>query len=58
MSITVRDCLSLPSLASARVVAGYQGLDSVVKAISVIEFDDYEDAYDAFLDDEDVWDDY
>ena len=22
------------------------------------EFDDYEDAYDAFLDDEDAWDDY
>ena len=50
MSITVRDCLSLPSLASARVVAGYQGLDSVVKAISVIEFDDYED--DFFVPDE------
>ena len=50
MSITVRDCLSLPSLSAAKLVAGHQGLDSVVKTISVIEFDDYED--DFFVPDE------
>ena len=45
MSITVRDCLNLPSLSSARLVAGHQGLDSIVTTISVIEFDDYEDDF-------------
>ena len=50
MSITVRDCLSLPSLRAAKLVAGHQGLDSIVKTISVIEFDDYED--DFFVPDE------
>lgn len=50
MSITVRDCLNLPSLAAARLVAGHQGLDSIVKTISVIEFDDYKD--DFFVPDE------
>lgn len=50
MSITVRDCLNLPSLSAARLVAGHQGLDSIVRTISVIEFDDYED--DFFVPDE------
>lgn len=45
MSITVRDCLNLPSLSAARLVAGHQGLDNVVTTISVIEFDDYEDDF-------------
>ena len=50
MSITVRDCLNLPSLSSAKLVAGHQGLDRVVKTVSVIEFDDYKD--DFFVPDE------
>lgn len=45
MSITVRDCLNLPSLSAAKLVAGHQGLDSVVSTISVIEFDDYMDDF-------------
>ena len=45
MSITVRDCLNLPSLSAARLVAGHQGLDNVVTTISVIEFDDYKDDF-------------
>lgn len=50
MSVTVRDCLNLPSLSSAKLVAGHRGLGSTVKNISVIEFDDYED--DFFVPDE------
>ena len=45
MSITVRDCLNLPSLSAGKLVAGHQGLDSVVNTISVIEFDNYEDDF-------------
>jgi DNA-binding PucR family transcriptional regulator len=45
MSVTVRDCLNLPSLSAARLVAGHKGLGSIVKTISVIEFDDYEDDF-------------
>ena len=45
MSITVRDCLNLPSLSTARLVAGHQGLDNIVTTISVIEFDDYKDDF-------------
>jgi transcriptional regulator, pucR family len=45
MSITVRDCLSLPSLSSGKVVAGERGLDSIVTSVSVLEFDDYEDNF-------------
>ena len=33
------------SLKAARLVAGHQGLDSIVTTISVIEFDDYEDDF-------------
>lgn len=45
MSITVRDCFNLPSLSAAKLVAGHQGLDSIVKTISVTEFDDYGDDF-------------
>lgn len=45
MSITVKDCLNLPALSTARLVAGHQGLDNIVTTISVIEFDDYEDDF-------------
>lgn len=45
MSITVRDCLNLPSLSAAKLVAGHQGLDQIVNTISVIEFDDYRDDF-------------
>lgn len=40
MSITVRDCLKLPSLSLGKVIAGHKGLDSIVTAVSVLEFDD------------------
>ena len=45
MSVTVRDCLNLPSLNSGKVVAGEKGLDSIVASVSVLEFDDYEDNF-------------
>lgn len=38
MSITVRDCLRLPSLRLGNVIAGAQGLDKIVSSISVVEF--------------------
>lgn len=38
MSITVRDCLNLPSLSFAKVVAGSEGLDKIVTSVSVSEF--------------------
>lgn len=40
MSITIRDCLGLPSLSLGTVVAGHKGLDSIVTTISVVEFED------------------
>lgn len=40
MSITVRDCLKLPSLSLGKVIAGRKGLDSIVTTVSVLEFDD------------------
>ena len=43
MSITVRDCLKLPSLSLGKVIAGRQGLDSIVTAVSVMEFQDGEE---------------
>lgn len=43
MSFTVRNCLALPCFSSAKLVAGYRGLDNIVKAISVVEFDDLDD---------------
>lgn len=43
MSITIKDCLHLPSLSMCNVIAGHDGLNSIVNSISVIEFDDYDD---------------
>lgn len=40
MSITIKDCLSLPSLSLGKVIAGHKGLNSIVTTISVVEFDD------------------
>lgn len=42
MSITLQDCLSLPSLSFGKVVAGEAGLDKIVSSVSVLEFSDYE----------------
>lgn len=39
MSVTLRDCLKLPSLSLGKVIAGHKGLDSIVATISVMEFD-------------------
>ena len=38
MSITVSDCLKLPSLQEANVIAGHGGLDKFVSAVSVLEY--------------------
>ncbi len=38
MKLTVEDCLRLPTLTNAKVVAGTKGLKSEVKSITVIEF--------------------
>lgn len=40
MSVTVADCLKLPSLREATLVAGAQGLNRSVNAVSVIEYPD------------------
>lgn len=39
MSVTVRDCMSLPSLSMAKVIAGEKGLDGIVNSVTVLEFD-------------------
>lgn len=39
MSITIRDCLQLPSLSLGNVIAGSQGLDNIVTTVSVMEFE-------------------
>ncbi|HKM28734.1 MAG TPA: PucR family transcriptional regulator [Anaerovoracaceae bacterium] len=39
MSVTVKDCLSLPSLSLGRVIGGHRGLGSIVSSVSVLEFD-------------------
>lgn len=39
MSITVKDCLSLPSLRMGRVIAGRNGLSGIVNSVTVLEFD-------------------
>ncbi|MCI5533774.1 MAG: PucR family transcriptional regulator [Firmicutes bacterium] len=39
MSITVKDCLSLPSLCMGRVIAGRNGLSGIVSSVTVFEFD-------------------
>lgn len=38
MAVTISDCLKLPSLKEANVVAGHKGLDQVVANISVLEY--------------------
>lgn len=38
MSVTVEDCLKLPSLKEARVVGGAKGLQNVVVSVSVLEY--------------------
>ncbi|MEG0729625.1 MAG: PucR family transcriptional regulator [Anaerovoracaceae bacterium] len=65
MSITVQDCLNLPSLSQSKLIAGAGGLHKIVSSISVVEFWDsnkYNDfspnellisAFYAFKDDED-----
>ncbi len=38
MAITVSDCLKLPSLREAKVVAGHKGLNKFVTTVSVLEY--------------------
>ena len=38
MAITVSDCLRLPSLREAKVVAGHKGLNKFVTTVSVLEY--------------------
>jgi hypothetical protein len=38
MSVTIADCLSLPSLKHASVAGGAEGLDRIVTSISVLEY--------------------
>ena len=38
MSITVADCLKLPSLQDAKVIAGHNGLGKFVSSVSVLEY--------------------
>ena len=38
MSVTISDCLQLPSLSLGHVVAGDKGLDNIVNTVDVIEF--------------------
>ena len=38
MAITIADCLKLPSLRDAAVIAGHKGLDQVVTNVSVLEY--------------------
>jgi len=40
MSVTVADCLELPSLRDATVIGGSDGLDRIVTAVSVLEYSD------------------
>ena len=42
MSLTVSDCLKLPSLRSAKVIAGHKGLSHIVNNVSVLEIYDAE----------------
>ena len=39
MSITVKDCLTLPSLCIGSVIAGKKGLSGIVSSVTVFEFD-------------------
>ena len=39
MSITVKDCMTLPSLCMGTVIAGEKGLSGIVSSVTVMEFD-------------------
>lgn len=39
MSITVKDCMTLPSLRMGSVIAGEKGLSGIVSSVTVMEFD-------------------
>ena len=45
MSVTVRDCLRLPSLEKGEVLTGENGLDNIVSTVSVLEDHDDTDQY-------------
>lgn len=45
MSITIKDCLQLPSLSLGNVIAGHKGLNNIVNTVSVVEFDNYDDNF-------------
>ena len=45
MSITIKDCLQLPSLSLGSVIAGEKGINSIVNTVSVVEFDVPGDSY-------------
>lgn len=45
MSVTIKDCLQLPSLSLGSVIAGEKGIDSIVNTVSVVEFDTPGDSY-------------
>ncbi|QHI71794.1 PucR family transcriptional regulator [Aminipila terrae] len=45
MSITVKDCLQLPSLSLGSVIAGRDGLFNIVNTVSVAEFECYDDCF-------------
>lgn len=51
MSITVRDCLKLPSLSDCKVIAGSEGLDKIVSSVSVVEFIDFNHSEESKIDD-------
>ena len=40
MSLILRECLTLPSMSFAKVIAGKRGLDRIVSSVSVFEFFD------------------
>ena len=40
MSITVEECLKLPSLRNSRVVAGEKGVSNIVNSVTVLEIVD------------------
>lgn len=40
MSVTIKDCLKLPSLNLGQVIAGHAGLNQIVTTVSVLEFND------------------
>lgn len=45
MSITVKDCLQLPSLSLGNVIAGHNGLSNIVNTVSVVEFENYDESF-------------